>query len=161
MTGEWLGHWFSWSKFHFLFSDLPYFFWWPLSPNTVCSWWYVAVTGFCNRVPAETCFSFSGRLVRAVVGQGQKMVIKGDINGCLDSVRQVMKYFVHSLGIRNEYNRPDRGSYLKVFPGNISDGNFDTWCNHVTVECIFWAVIRFSSHWLWRKKFEFCFCRTG
>ena len=59
---------------------------------------------FRQRVPA--CFSFPGRLLTQA-GQGQKLVMFGSVsdNGCMDTTRDVMKYLVNVLGLRNEFNR--------------------------------------------------------
>ncbi|OQV21519.1 hypothetical protein BV898_04421 [Hypsibius exemplaris] len=73
-----------------------------------------------NGQAIPTCFSFPGRVLTQA-GQGQKMAVFGasNTNGCLDTVRDVMKYLVHVLGLRNEYNRPDRDQYIQTFPANI------------------------------------------
>ncbi|XP_055334815.1 embryonic protein UVS.2-like [Paramacrobiotus metropolitanus] len=67
-----------------------------------------------------TCFSFPGRVV-SQDGAGQKVALfnSPNGNGCMDSVRDVMKFLAHALGLRNEYNRPDRDKYITVFTNNI------------------------------------------
>ncbi|GAU99504.1 hypothetical protein RvY_10497 [Ramazzottius varieornatus] len=74
----------------------------------------------------ETCFSFPGRLLRAQGGLGQKLCMVDGTNGCLNTTelapvrgREVMKYLVSSLGLRNELSRPDRDEFVTVFPENI------------------------------------------
>lgn len=52
------------------------------------------------------------------------------INGCLNVTesgasvrgREVMKYLVNSLGVRNELSRPDRDQFISVFPEHIQPG---------------------------------------
>ncbi|GAU92467.1 hypothetical protein RvY_04544 [Ramazzottius varieornatus] len=78
---------------------------------------YISKTLNDGTIPA-TCFTFYGRLLRAA-GQGQKMAIHDGPNGCMDNVREVMKILVNVLGLRNEYNRPDRDQHLKVFVENL------------------------------------------
>ncbi|XP_055327172.1 mucin-5AC-like [Paramacrobiotus metropolitanus] len=65
-----------------------------------------------------TCFSFPGRVLRSR-GRGQKLILRGGVFGCLDSVRQAAKYLVNVLGLRNEYNRPDRERWITTHPQNI------------------------------------------
>lgn len=74
---------------------------------------YISKTLNDGTIPA-TCFTFYGRLLRAA-GQGQKMAIHDGPNGCMDNVREVMKILTNVLGLRNEYNRPDRDQHLKIF----------------------------------------------
>ena len=74
-----------------------------------------------NRSIPPTCFTFYGRLLRAA-GQGQKMAIHDGQNGCMDSLRDIMKMLINVLGVRNEYNRPDRDDHIKVFHENLQQG---------------------------------------
>ncbi|XP_055352519.1 uncharacterized protein LOC129598570 [Paramacrobiotus metropolitanus] len=78
---------------------------------------YISKTLNDGSVP-PTCFSFYGRVLRAA-GQGQKMAIHNGPNGCMEAQRDVMKILVNVLGLRNEYNRPDRDLHIKVFPENL------------------------------------------
>jgi hypothetical protein len=89
------------------------------NPDSDAGWdnIYISKTLNDGSVP-PTCFTFYGRLLRAA-GQGQKMAIHGGPNGFMDSQREVMKILVNALGLRNEYNRPDRDLFLNVFPDNL------------------------------------------
>ncbi|OQV24989.1 hypothetical protein BV898_01197 [Hypsibius exemplaris] len=68
-----------------------------------------------------TCLTFPGRVLTQS-GHGQKVALFGTTttNGCLNTVRDAMKYLVHVLGLRSEHNRPDRDRFINVFPENIS-----------------------------------------
>ncbi|XP_055351772.1 uncharacterized protein LOC129598053 [Paramacrobiotus metropolitanus] len=68
-------------------------------------------------VSTATCFSFPGRVVRQA-GNGQTLLMVGGVDGCLSSTREIMKYLVNSLGIRNEMNRPDRNGAIQVVADN-------------------------------------------
>ncbi|XP_055334825.1 embryonic protein UVS.2-like [Paramacrobiotus metropolitanus] len=71
----------------------------------------------------QTCFSFPGRLINQATANGvkggQKLGMVSGTDGCLGSTREAMKYLAHSLGLRNEYLRTDRDTYITVFPQNI------------------------------------------
>ncbi|GAU88173.1 hypothetical protein RvY_00919-2 [Ramazzottius varieornatus] len=66
----------------------------------------------------SSCSSFPGRAT-VQNGRGQKVLMFSGPTGCLGSKRETMKYIVHSLGLRNEYNRPDRDNFIQVFPDNL------------------------------------------
>lgn len=74
------------------------------------------------RSPSGTCFSFPGRLRRAVNGQGQKLLLKGGANGCLDTAKDAAKFIANALGLRNEYNRPDRDQFITIRTENLRPG---------------------------------------
>ncbi|XP_055349406.1 uncharacterized protein LOC129596209 [Paramacrobiotus metropolitanus] len=68
-----------------------------------------------------TCVTFLGRVNRAA-GHGQKLVIHNGENGCMGSLRDLMRIIVNALGLRNEYRRPDRDQYIDVYPDNLAPG---------------------------------------
>ncbi|XP_055344723.1 uncharacterized protein LOC129592660 isoform X2 [Paramacrobiotus metropolitanus] len=67
--------------------------------------------------PTQTCFSFPGR-VTMQYGKGQALYMASGVDGCLHSVREIMRYLVRALGLEDEMNRPDRHYYINVVSDN-------------------------------------------
>ncbi|GAV06648.1 hypothetical protein RvY_16604 [Ramazzottius varieornatus] len=79
-------------------------------------------TKFNNGTESDTCLSVPGRIA-AQNKQGQRLYIKGSTAAkgghCCATERPVMRFLAHTIGMRNEFNRADRDSYLKVTPENV------------------------------------------
>ncbi|XP_055333810.1 zinc metalloproteinase nas-15-like [Paramacrobiotus metropolitanus] len=83
-------------------------------------------------VPSPTCYSFPGRVLplsNPPTTYGQHMAIMNGPNGCLSSVRQVMRFFCDLLGLRSEHNKPGRDLFLQlntqlIHPAAVQIGAF-------------------------------------
>lgn len=63
--------------------------------------------------------AYAGMVPRLVPSREQRHVIARGPDGCLDSLRSVMKYWVITLGRRNEHQRGDRDLYITVDMPNV------------------------------------------
>ncbi|OQV24000.1 hypothetical protein BV898_01959 [Hypsibius exemplaris] len=71
-----------------------------------------------NGVPQTTCSTSPGRDLSRK-GRGQAMVMFAGAGGCMDNKRDIMKVLANSLGLRNEFSRPDRDNHLLIQPQNF------------------------------------------
>ncbi|OQV21520.1 hypothetical protein BV898_04422 [Hypsibius exemplaris] len=70
-------------------------------------------------VPFTTCFSFPGLVTSVGTSRGaQKLGIVSGVDGCM-TPREIMKYLVNSLGLRDEWRRPGRDAVIRVNVGNV------------------------------------------
>ncbi|OQV24861.1 hypothetical protein BV898_01447 [Hypsibius exemplaris] len=75
--------------------------------------WVSQVTN--NNVLSPTCAAVPGRMNQPN-NEGQKLIILGGNTpgSCCGTVRDVMRYFANTLGLRNEYQRADRETFIQV-----------------------------------------------
>ncbi|GAU97396.1 hypothetical protein RvY_08703 [Ramazzottius varieornatus] len=64
-------------------------------------------------IPSKSCFTYPG-MINGQNGRGQYMAVQAGPNGCLSSVRQVMRMLMSLAGIRFEHNKPNRDAYITV-----------------------------------------------
>jgi len=77
-------------------------------------------------IPSSGCWSFMGKAVTSGVQQ-----LSLQKNGCVYPPI-VMHEFLHALGFAHEQTRPDRDTYIKIYPENIVPGmesNFQRFTN--------------------------------